>query len=78
MSRLKPINKSPKKQNVFHNKAFVIFCPKHQKIAVSDTFKERRELAIWFPFVYLSSVLIQNRENRNREDQNRENHNSEN
>ena len=57
MSRLKPINKSPKKKNVFHNMAFVIFCPKHWKIAVSDNFDERRELAVWLPFVYLSSDI---------------------
>ena len=55
MPRLKPINKSPKKQNAFHNMAFVIFCAKHRKIAVSDNFDERRELAIWLPFIYLSS-----------------------
>ena len=57
MSRLNPINKCPKKMNVFHNMAFVIFCPKHQKIAVSDNFDEERELAVWLPFVYLSSDL---------------------
>ena len=57
MSRLKPINKSPKNQKVFHNMCFIIFCPKHRKIAVSDAFKERRELAIWLPFVYLSSDI---------------------
>ena len=55
MSRLIPINKSPRKQKVFHNMTFAIFCPKHRKIAVSDNFDERRELAIWLPFVYLSS-----------------------
>ena len=55
MSRLKPINKRPQKQNIFHNMAFVIFCPKHRKIAVSDNFDTQRELAIWLPFVYLSS-----------------------
>ena len=53
MSRLKPINKSPKK--VYDCIVFVIFCPKHRKIAFSDNFKERRQLAVWFPFVYLSS-----------------------
>ena len=57
MSRLKPINKSPKKSNVFHNMTFVILCPKHRKIAVSDNFDERRELAVWLPFVYLSSDI---------------------
>ena len=57
MSRLKPINESPRKQNVFHNMTFVIFCPKHRKIAVSDNFDDRRELAIWLPFVYLSSDI---------------------
>ena len=57
MSRLKPINKSSQNQNVFNNMAFVIFCPKHRKIAVSDNFDERRELAVWYPFVYLSSEL---------------------
>ena len=55
MSRLKPINKSPKK--VFNCMVYVIFCPKHRKIAVSDNFKERRELAIWLPFLYLSSDI---------------------
>ena len=55
MSRLKPINKCPKNQIIFNNMAFVIFCPKHRKIAVSDNFDERRELAVWLPFVYLSS-----------------------
>ena len=57
MSRLKPINKYPKKLNVFHNMAFVIFCPKHRKIAVSDNIVKKRELAIWLPFVYLSSDI---------------------
>ena len=57
MSRLKPINKISRKQNVFHNMTFVIFCPKHRKIAVSDNFGPQRELAIWFPFVYLSSHI---------------------
>ena len=57
MSRLKPINKSPKNQNVFNNMAFIIFCPKHRKIAVSDNFDERRELSVLYPFVYLSSEL---------------------
>ena len=55
MSRLKPINDSPKK--VYNCMVFVIFCPKHRKIAVSDNFKEQRELAIWLPFVYLSSDI---------------------
>ena len=57
MSRLKPINKSPKNQKIFHNMAFVIFCPKHRKIAVSDNFDTPRTLAIWLPFVYLSSDI---------------------
>ena len=57
MSRLKPFNKSPKNQKVFHNMAFVIFCPKHWKVAVSDNFEEYRELAVWLPFVYLSSDI---------------------
>ena len=57
MSRLKPINRSSEKKNVFHNMAFVIFCPKHRKIAVSDNFDDQRELAIWLPFVYLSSDI---------------------
>ena len=30
---------------------------KHRKIAASDHFDERRELAIWLPFVYLSSDI---------------------
>ena len=55
MSRLKPINRSPKNQKVFHNMAFAIFCPKHRKIAVSDNYDAQKELAIWLPFVYLSS-----------------------
>ena len=55
MSRLKPIYRRPQNQNVFNNMAFVIFCPKHRKIAVSDHFDTQRELAIWFPFLYLSS-----------------------
>ena len=54
-SRLKPINKSPKK--LFNSIVFIIFCPKHRNIAVSDHFKKRRELAIWLPFVYLSSDI---------------------
>ena len=58
MSRLESINKSPKKETVFHNMAFVIFCPKHKKIAVSDNFVERRELAVWLPFIYLSSDIV--------------------
>ena len=57
MSRLKSINKSPKKQKIFHIMAFTIFCPKHRKIAVSDNFEEQKELALWFPFVYLSSDI---------------------
>ena len=57
MSRLKPFNKSPKNQKIFHNMVFIIFCPKHRKIAVSDHFDAQRELAVWFPFVYLSSNI---------------------
>ena len=57
MSRLEPINKRPQKQNVFHNMAFVIFCPKHRKTAFSDQFDEQRGLTVWFPFVYLSSNI---------------------
>ena len=56
-SRLKPINKRPKNQNVFHNITFIIFCPKHRKIAFSDNFDSKRELAVWYPFVYLSSDI---------------------
>ena len=37
--------------------AFVIFCPKHRKIAASDNFDTQRELAIWWPLVYLSSNI---------------------
>ena len=57
MSRLKPINKSPKNEKVFHIMAFTIFCPKHRKIAVSDNFEAGKELAILLPFVYLSSDI---------------------
>ena len=57
MSRLKPLNKSSKNQKVFQSMAFIIFCTKHRKIAVSDNIEERRELAVWFPSVYLSSDI---------------------
>ena len=36
---------------------FVIICSKHRKIAVSDNSDVQRELAIWLPFVYLSSDI---------------------
>ena len=54
---LKPIKKSPKNQNVFHIMVFTIFCLKHRKIAVSVNFYSQKELAIWLPFVYLSSEI---------------------
>ena len=56
MPRLKPINESPKNQDVFNVMDFTIFCPKHRKIAVSFSYDDPKQ-EIWFPFVYLSSDI---------------------
>ena len=52
--RLKPINEWPKNKTVFDCRSYFIFCPKHQKIAVSDNPDIHREPAVWLPFIYLS------------------------
>ena len=53
--RLKPINKFPKNQSVFNCMFYLIFCPKHQKIAICDNPDIHEELAVLPPFVYVSS-----------------------
>ena len=55
--RLKPINKCPKNMKRFDCMSYFIFCPKHQKIAVCDNCEIQRELAVWLPFIYLSSDI---------------------
>ena len=52
--RLQPINKWPKKQTTFDCMSYLIFCPKHQKVAACDNHEIHRELAVWLPFIYLS------------------------
>ena len=57
--RLKPINKWPKNKRVFDCMSYFIFCPKHQKIAVCDYPVIHRELAVWFPIIYLTPNIKQ-------------------
>ena len=52
-----PINKWPKNKKVFDNISFVIFCPKHQNIAVISIDESEEDIAVVFPFIYLSSYI---------------------
>ena len=51
----RPINKWPKNKKVFDIISFVIFCPKHNTIAL--TTQTENGFAVGFPFIYLSSYI---------------------
>ena len=50
----RPINKWPKNKKVFDIISFVMFCPKHNRIAFNHS---ENGFAVGFPFVYLSACL---------------------
>ena len=50
----RPINKWPKNKKVFDIISFVIFCPKHNTIAVNPC-HSKKGFAVCLPFIYLSS-----------------------
>ena len=52
----RPINKWPKNKKVFDNISFVIFCPKHNTIAV-NTYRSENDFAVGLPFVHISSYI---------------------
>ena len=54
--KLRPINKWPKNKKVFDIISFVIFCPKHNEIAVTPHNSEQG-FEVGYPFVYLSSYM---------------------
>ena len=51
----RPINKWPKNKKVFDIISFIIFCPKHNKMAA--TYVSEDDLAEGFPFVYIPSYI---------------------
>ncbi|XP_054159498.1 uncharacterized protein LOC128957716 [Oppia nitens] len=49
-SRLTPVNTAPKGEIIYDVCAYIVYCPKHQKIAVAQ---ETQNKYIWLPYVYL-------------------------